>query len=214
MTRKERRQYLTLAVAFAVFTAGLVVYGRSNRYEPPPSPALNTPEQLARSWYRPGPEGEWRGEVGGPANVIDGDTIRIAGIRLRLGPPDGDHEKGIDAPELRQQCRRGREIWACGEASASALADMIGRQEVVCRETGERPSWGRHIVVCHTEAGVNLSAAMVRDGWAIPFQWDDASGYRVLHGEAATASRGIWSAEFQWPWVWRDMPARDRMAAQ
>ena len=49
-------------------------------------------------------------DVTGPATVVDGDTIIVAGERIRL--------EGIDAPELRQTCTAygqqwiGREGWA------------------------------------------------------------------------------------------------------
>ena len=37
-------------------------------------------------------------DVTGPARAIDGDTVEVAGERIRL--------HGIDAPESRQTCRR------------------------------------------------------------------------------------------------------------
>ncbi len=37
-------------------------------------------------------------DVTGPARVIDGDTIEVAGERIRL--------HGIDAPKGKQRCRR------------------------------------------------------------------------------------------------------------
>ena len=43
----------------------------------------------------------------GPARIIDGDTLDIAGERIRL--------HGIDAPESRQSCVVGSEVWRCGQ---------------------------------------------------------------------------------------------------
>ena len=45
-------------------------------------------------------------DVTGPPRVIDGDTIEVAGERIRL--------HGIDAPESRQTCRRDGTTWLCG----------------------------------------------------------------------------------------------------
>ncbi|MCW5748287.1 MAG: hypothetical protein KIT36_19015 [Alphaproteobacteria bacterium] len=44
----------------------------------------------------------------GQASVIDGDTIEIRGLRVRLW--------GIDAPESKQVCRRDGKPWLCGGA--------------------------------------------------------------------------------------------------
>jgi len=56
----------------------------------------------------------------GVANVIDGDTIEIHGARIRF--------HGIDAPESRQECTRPNSAtWRCGQQSAMALAERIGR---------------------------------------------------------------------------------------
>ena len=55
----------------------------------------------------------------GVASVIDGDTIEIHGIRIRL--------HGIDAPESGQLCQRpGGEQWRCGQRAAFE----IGRAHV------------------------------------------------------------------------------------
>ena len=45
-------------------------------------------------------------DVTGPATIIDGDTIVVAGERIRL--------QGIDAPELQQTCTAYGQPWACG----------------------------------------------------------------------------------------------------
>ena len=49
----------------------------------------------------------------GPARVIDGDTIDVAGVRVRL--------HGIDAPERAQTCRADGRAWPCGRQAARAL---------------------------------------------------------------------------------------------
>ena len=56
--------------------------------------------------------------VEGPARIIDGDTIDIAGERIRL--------HGIDAPESRQTCIADGVIWPCGKSATDALAEFIG----------------------------------------------------------------------------------------
>ena len=57
-------------------------------------------------------------EITGTATVIDGNTLEIAGQRIRL--------HGIDAPENGQNCLVGMEVWLCGEAAAHALENFIG----------------------------------------------------------------------------------------
>ena len=56
-------------------------------------------------------------EIIGKPRVVDGDTIEIAGQRIRL--------YGIDAPESDQTCVVGNERWQCGRNAALALSSMI-----------------------------------------------------------------------------------------
>ncbi len=64
----------------------------------------------ARSAPAAGNEGQ---PIAGGAFVIDGDTLTVAGQRIRL--------YGIDAPEFHQLCQRDGEPWRCGQAATVAL---------------------------------------------------------------------------------------------
>src|SRR5688572_29344659 len=65
------------------------------------------------------------GTLRGNANIVDGDTINIAGIPIRL--------EGIDAPEQQQSCTGDNTSTVpCGELATKALARFIGRALVTC----------------------------------------------------------------------------------
>jgi endonuclease YncB( thermonuclease family) len=55
-------------------------------------------------------------DVTGLASVIDGDTIAVAGERVRL--------EGIDAPELHQDCTAYGQQWAVGERQPSGCGNI------------------------------------------------------------------------------------------
>ena len=63
--------------------------------------------------------------ITGRAKIIDGDSLEVAGERIRLF--------GIDAPEARQQCRdtTGQD-YACGRDAARVLTALIGGRPVSC----------------------------------------------------------------------------------
>ncbi|MDX1401575.1 MAG: thermonuclease family protein, partial [Kiloniellales bacterium] len=95
----------------------------------------------------------------GKANIVDGDTIDIAGIPIRL--------QGIDAPEQLQKCTGDRGQVACGKLATRALSGMIGSAPVTCVLLG-KDNYGRLLGECSSE-GQSLNARMVRDGWALAF---------------------------------------------
>ena len=83
-------------------------------------------------------------EITGKPRNIDGDTIEIAGQRIRL--------HGIDAPEAAQTCIADKKVWACGTNATLALSGMIGTNWVACRVRG-KDRYGRVVAVCNI-AGV------------------------------------------------------------
>lgn len=124
--------------------------------------------------------------------MVDGDTIVVAGTRLRLA--------GIDAPEQRQQCWRPQGWAACGRVATAALEALIDGRDVNCT-TGGADRYRRVVAVCRA-GGLELNRAMVRDGWALAYR---AISTAYVDDEAAAmdAGAGVWSGSFLPPWTWR-----------
>lgn len=69
------------------------------------------------------------GNIAGKARIIDGDTIDIAGSRIR--------PHGIDTPESAQTCTdAGNSIWPCGQAATRELIDLIAGRPLNCETSG------------------------------------------------------------------------------
>ncbi len=143
-----------------------------------------------------------RAPIVGRVWVVDGDSIRIAGVSIRLA--------GIDAPEWDQTCTdpAGRS-WRCGLAAGRRLREHVRGRVLTCRPRA-RDRYGRTVATCALPDGADVNAWLVRGGWAI------ASGYsRIYAAEEADAKsekRGIWAGSFIDPADWRrqkfDRPRR------
>lgn len=130
----------------------------------------------------------------GRAAVLDGDTVDVAGRRVRLD--------GIDAPEGGQMCaRRTLGQWACGTASTYALFGLMHEREVACDVRGE-DRFGRTLAVCFVD-GRDINAEMVRLGLAWAFV-KYSQAYVREEAEARAARRGVWTAATMPPWQWRE----------
>ena len=129
-----------------------------------------------------------RPPLAGRTRTIDGDSLMVGGTEVRL--------YGIDAPELRQTCRRAEQPWACGTEAARALRTLIGGRDVACRAR-DRDRYGRVVAVC-TAGGVELNAAMVKQGMAVAY-----GAYEADERDARDARRGLWSSSFDRPAAWR-----------
>ena len=132
------------------------------------------------------------GAFTGPARVIDGDTLDVGGVRIRL--------HGIDAPESKQSCQAGGKRWSCGHEATRALSGRIGGRSVSCQER-DRDRYGRVVAVC-SASGTDLNAWMVAEGWAFACRWY-SNAYVAQESGARTARRGVWRGDVIPPWDWR-----------
>ncbi|MEN9411299.1 MAG: hypothetical protein RL216_3273 [Pseudomonadota bacterium] len=130
--------------------------------------------------------------VEGRARAVDGDTLEVAGQKVRLF--------GVDAPELDQGCERGGRRWACGQAAREELAAIIGRKRLVC-VVQDIDRYGRSVAVCEA-GGEDVGALMVRRGMALAYR--RYSG-RYVNAEAAAQAEGvgIWTSAYVQPEAYR-----------
>ena len=130
----------------------------------------------------------------GTAAVIDGDTLEVAGARVRL--------EGIDAPEAGQTCaRKGGRTWSCGTEATAQLKSLIGGREVACRSAG-RDKYGRVLGWC-AAGGRDLNGEMVRSGHAWAFV-RYSTRYQAAETQARRAKAGIWQGEAEPAWAFRE----------
>ncbi|AQX19700.1 thermonuclease family protein [Bartonella sp. WD16.2] len=129
--------------------------------------------------------------VTGNAIIIDGDSIRIGDVMIRL--------VGIDAPELRQFCGTEAERYPCGIKAKEHLQKLIANQFVTCY-WDKRDKYQRVLGTCGTEKIKNINAKMVRDGWAISYY---GYTYQKEEQKAKAQKKGIWQSHFQQPQEWR-----------
>ena len=134
-----------------------------------------------------------RAEPDGPAEVIDGRTLKVGGETVRL--------YGIDAPDIGQVCRsaKGRPF-NCGDRARLALMDLLVATTVRCTPRG-RDEAGRIVAQCHG-AGFDLSLNMVHTGWALADR-TVTDRYAGIEDKARAAGRGLWRGTFERPEEWR-----------
>lgn len=133
--------------------------------------------------------------IAGAARVVDGDTIAIGGIHIRL--------EGIDAPETSQTCGRSLstiETWPCGTAASAALEHLLQGRTVSCDPKG-LDKYGRTLATCFVD-GIDVNAEMVRRGLAWAFV-KYSRKYAGLEAAARAARIGVWQGDATAPWEYR-----------
>ncbi len=136
-------------------------------------------------------------EVRGPVEVVDGDTIKMGRKLIDLF--------GVDAPEIKQQCRIYKLAWPCGERAGIILSRLIAKKPVRCEVVdGNKSRQDTPLQAhCYNYENVNLNSAIIGAGMAVP----DLKQTRryVTAGYSAQIQRlGLWSGRFIPPALWRE----------
>ncbi|WP_141688395.1 thermonuclease family protein [Bradyrhizobium paxllaeri] len=126
----------------------------------------------ATTWYpalAPAPSRIASPTISGPARVIDGDTVVVAGTTVRL--------KGVDAAELGT---------ARGENARRVMTTLV-TGSLTCRLTGEK-TYSREVGYCTTASGTDINRAIIAQGAALACPRYDAR-YVPFEQEAALAAQ-------------------------
>ena len=145
-------------------------------------------------------------EIIGIPKIIDGDTIYINEYKIRL--------EGIDAPEMRQQCKKESfkisflisftfyEDYKCGRVSKVKLINKINTSEIKCISSS-KDRYKRYIATCF-KGKTNLNQWMVRNGFAIAYR-RYSKKYVPDEVFAKENKLGLWQGKFMEPEKWRKL---------
>ncbi|WP_395517728.1 thermonuclease family protein [Pseudorhizobium flavum] len=132
-------------------------------------------------------------KLSGIPSIVDGDTIDLQAIRIRL--------HGIDAPEAGQKCNEApRGTWQCGEAAMDRLEELA-KGRVTCRGH-EYDDYGRLIATCYRSDGTDINKTLVAEGLAWAFR-KYSEDYAAEEDQARSQKIGIWQADTQTAWDYR-----------
>lgn len=132
-------------------------------------------------------------DLSGIPSIVDGDTIDLQGIRIRL--------HGIDAPEAGQKCKATHGgSWKCGEAAMDRLASMA-QDGVTCNLTGG-DKYDRWLAICRLDDGTDINKVMVEEGYAWAFR-RYSDDYASAEDTAKSLKTGIWQTETETAWDYR-----------
>ncbi len=131
--------------------------------------------------------------LNGSAYVIDGDSLVIQKIQIRLF--------GVDAPEINHPY---------GQKAKWALVSLCKGQTVQA-EFIEQDDHGRTVARCYLQDGRDLSAEMVKLGLAIDWPKFSNGEYQAL--EAPNLRRKLWLADARQKGrihVWKQFEAKQK----
>ena len=145
-------------------------------------------------------------EISGVPKIVDEDTVYINDNKFRL--------EGIDAPEVRQQCKKKSlkissiigftfyKDYSCGRVSKEKLITKINTSEIKCISSS-KDRYKRYIATCY-KGKTNLNQWMVRNGYAIAYR-RYSKKYVPDEDFAKENKLGLWQGKFMKPEKWRKL---------
>lgn len=125
--------------------------------------------------------------------IRDGDSFAIGGQEVRLW--------GIDAPEYHQTCFKGGSTVPCGKYARQRLENLTKDAQLEC-ERVNTDRYKRIVARCFVH-GEDLAALMVRSGFAFDYPRYSKGAYSEQQKAAKNERRGLWSMDFEMPWIWK-----------
>ena len=134
------------------------------------------------------------------------DRLHIDNYKFRL--------EGIDAPEMRQQCKKESfkisffigftfyKDYSCGRVSKEKLITKIDTTEIKCISSS-KDRYKRYIATCY-KGKTNLNQWMVRNGFAIAYR-RYSKKYVPDEVFAKENKLGLWQGKFMEPEKWRKL---------
>ncbi|CUH76199.1 thermonuclease family protein [Tropicibacter naphthalenivorans] len=141
--------------------------------------------------------------VTGPAYIVDGDTLVIDDVRIRL--------HGIDAVEKNQMCGgQGAPMWPCGKWVTAEVKARYGGRDLSCFER-DVDRYGRMVAVCY-DGERDLNRELVRGGLAFAYP-KYSMNYVGDERHARNVKAGLFGTGVATPATFRKA-ARDGLRAQ
>lgn len=127
--------------------------------------------------------------ITGLPHIIDGDSIRVNNLEMRL--------LGIDAPELFQICGdNSQNKYFCGKKAKEYLINLIGNNPITCKYR-KFDKYHRALALCFLNNNL-LNQTMVKNGWAVSYY-----SFKREERQARKQKLGIWQSKFEKPQKWR-----------
>jgi endonuclease YncB( thermonuclease family) len=137
----------------------------------------------------------------GPIVVIDGDTIDVGDVRVRI--------HGIDAPEQDQKCLSEQGVqWACGAWVTDEVQKRVEGEIAKCTRV-DIDKYGRVVARCLVH-GDDLGETLVSDGLAFAYR-KYSMVYDLAEKGAAVNDRGLHASRVQSPSQFRKTRAKGRI---